>query len=68
MARGPTPELLAFSSQFSSSSSADVVIAYFDDHDKVEASSGSMSYLPAVRSKDEAKNVEEDHKKVMVDD
>ncbi len=51
-----------------SSGSYDVVIASYSEHDRVEASSGSATYLPVVDTNDQAKTVEADYEKVMVAD
>ena len=46
----------------------DVVIASLDDHDKVEGTSGTTTYLPVAGSKDEAKSASDSYSKVMVAD
>jgi len=51
-----------------SSGSYDVVIASYSEHDKVEAISVGVTYLPVVDTRDQAKVVEEDYEKVMVAD
>lgn len=49
-----------------SSGSYDVVIASYAQHDRVEASSASATYLPVVDTKDQAQEVGKDYDKVMV--
>lgn len=51
-----------------SSGAYDVVIASYDDHDKVEASAAGTTYLPVVGTRDEAKIAEDTYANVMVAD
>ena len=51
-----------------SSGTYDVVIASYDDHDKVEASGSGTVYLPVAGSKDQAEIAESHYAKVMVAD
>jgi hypothetical protein len=46
----------------------DVVIASYDEHDKVEASASGTTYLPVVPSRDEAILAEDSYSQVMVAD
>jgi ABC-type amino acid transport substrate-binding protein len=51
-----------------SSGAYDVVIASYDDHDKVEASGSSTTYLPVAGTRDQAEAAESRYEEVMVAD
>ena len=46
----------------------DIVIASYDEHDKVEASASRTTYLPVVPTRDEATLAEDNYSQVMVAD
>ena len=51
-----------------SSGAYDVVIASYDDHDKVEASGSNTTYLPVAGTRDQAEAAESRYEEVMVAD